>query len=89
MRTDALYLADIGDAIDAIERFTANIDEARPHCTPRSAIPSTPPTNLRRTVARPGFPLAHRQRVTLIPFSPAGSPTNCASQKADAMLEPA
>jgi uncharacterized protein with HEPN domain len=29
MRTDALYLADIGDAIDAIERFTANIDEAR------------------------------------------------------------
>jgi uncharacterized protein with HEPN domain len=29
MRTDALYLADIGDAIDAIERFMANIDEAR------------------------------------------------------------
>jgi uncharacterized protein with HEPN domain len=29
MRTDALYLADIGDAIDAIERFTAGIDEAR------------------------------------------------------------
>ena len=29
MRSDALYLADIGDAIDAIERFTAGIDEAR------------------------------------------------------------
>jgi uncharacterized protein with HEPN domain len=29
MRTDGLYLADIGDAIDAIERFTANIDETR------------------------------------------------------------
>lgn len=29
MRADVLYLADIGDAIDAIERFTANIDETR------------------------------------------------------------
>jgi hypothetical protein len=29
MRNDQLYLADILDAIDAIERFTAGVDESR------------------------------------------------------------
>lgn len=29
MRNDRLYLADILDAIDAIERFTAGVDESR------------------------------------------------------------